>query len=227
MNLHNDKLPFLNKIFYATFFIFAVGYLLTLRYRPYPFYHIVKTIPIISLSIIAFINIPGKKGKLIFVGLLFSAVGDFFLSIRGREYFVCGLIAFGFAQIMYILTFFRKPKLKRVQSFFSLIFIFYGMFVGILLFPKLDVMLLVPIGIYFLLLMFMGISSVLGEDNYFLVTAGALLFMVSDSIIAMNMFVVKIYNSSLWIMLTYYVAQFMITHGSINKCADQEKRLRF
>ncbi len=48
-----------------------------------------------------------------------------------------------------------------------------------------------------------------------LMMIGAILFMLSDSIIAINKFVVDVYLSGLWIMITYTLAQWLITVGAI------------
>jgi len=46
---------------------------------------------------------------------------------------------------------------------------------------------------------------------------GAILFMLSDSVIAVNKFVLEIPLSGLWIMTTYTLAQWLITVGGILK----------
>lgn len=215
MDMNTKILTSTNKFLYSVFFVFFIGYLSTLQYRPYPLSYLVKIIPIISLSIIALFNIPGARGKLIVVGLLFSAVGDVFLAISGKGFFIYGLSAFGLAHIMYIFALLKLPEWKRKRTFFSLIFVLYGLFIGFWLFPNIiDNGRLIPVGIYFFLLMSVGISAVLGKNNHFLVIPGAFLFMISDSVIAVNMFITKVPNSSFWIMLTYFPAQFLITYGA-------------
>ena len=222
MDMNKRNLTTANKLLYSVFWISFIGYLSTLQYRPYPFYHLVKIIPIISLLFFAFINIPGSKGILIVMGLLFSSVGDVFLSISGKGFFLYGLLAFGLAHILYIFALLKLPEWKRKRTFFSLVFVLYGLFIGFWLFPNIiGNGRFIPIGIYFFLLMFMGISSVLGRNNHFLMIPGAFLFMISDSIIAVNMFITKIPHSSFWIMLTYYPAQFLITYGASLKCAKE------
>jgi len=46
------------------------------------------------------------------------------------------------------------------------------------------------------------------------VALGACVFMVSDSLIAINKFVTPVALSSLWILATYYVAQLLIVHNA-------------
>jgi uncharacterized membrane protein YhhN len=46
------------------------------------------------------------------------------------------------------------------------------------------------------------------------VALGACIFMVSDSLIAINKFVTPVALSSLWILATYYTAQILIVHNA-------------
>lgn len=200
------------KICYSIFIIFFVAYIGTLKLRPYPFSYIVKIIPILSLAFTAFKSIPGLKGKLIVIGLLFSAIGDVFLAIDGNSYFVQGLSAFGAAHVMYTFALARNPKFQKSRILIFTFFILYGIGIWLILYPSLGKM-LTPVTIYVLLITLMGISSVIGKENHWLVIIGAGLFILSDSFIAFNMFISRIPNSSYWIMLTYYPAQFLITYG--------------
>jgi uncharacterized membrane protein YhhN len=64
------------------------------------------------------------------------------------------------------------------------------------------------------------------EKSYFTVLAGAILFVFSDSLIAINKFAVGIPKSGIWIMTTYILAQYLIMSGLLtqvngtNKSAD-------
>lgn len=207
-NLNNSE-----KIGYSLFFLFFVLYLSTLKLRPYPFSYLVKIVPILSLAFIAIKNIEGSKGKLIFLGLLFSSVGDVFLALSGRGFFIYGLTAFALAHIMYISAFIRCPIVRQSRILVILLFILYGISILHILLPSLGKMTLPVIG-YVLIISLMGISAALGKKNHYLVIIGAILFIISDSVIAINMFLSKVWNSSFWIMITYYPAQLLITLGT-------------
>ncbi|MCP4670295.1 MAG: hypothetical protein GY857_03205, partial [Desulfobacula sp.] len=83
----------LNRIVYFLFFCFATVFIATLNFRPYPGDFIVKAVPVLSLAILAFLKIPGIKGKLLGIGFLFSDLGDVLLELNRSEYFVFGLAA--------------------------------------------------------------------------------------------------------------------------------------
>ncbi|MDP4176408.1 MAG: lysoplasmalogenase [Bacteroidota bacterium] len=212
----SDLLAKTNKIFYSLFFIFFIAYVSTLNYRPYPLSYLVKIIPIFSLTAVAYFNIEVKKRKFIVAALLFSAAGDFFLALSGKGYFIYGLSCFAFAHIMYISAFMRRVELYTQRSLLILPFLLYGIFIGYFLFPRVGG-LLIPVSIYFCLLFMMGISTILGKENHYIMIPGAFLFIVSDSIIAINTFINKVPNSSFWIMITYFPAQLLLIYGASKK----------
>jgi alkylglycerol monooxygenase len=58
-----------------------------------------------------------------------------------------------------------------------------------------------------------GRATVQGDTAARWVAVGACVFMVSDSLIAINKFVAPVALSSLWILATYYAAQLLIVHN--------------
>ena len=80
--------------------------------------------------------------------------------------------------------------------------------------------LLIPVVIYMVAILVMVISAYLrkGAVNYFsftLVLLGALFFLVSDSLIALNKFYKPITYPTISIMITYAIAQYCIIIGLI------------
>jgi uncharacterized membrane protein YhhN len=53
--------------------------------------------------------------------------------------------------------------------------------------------------------------------SFVLVMAGAVLFVVSDSMIALNKFSEKFAHAGFWVMLTYMSAQLLIMTGLLNQ----------
>jgi uncharacterized membrane protein YhhN len=174
---------------------------------------VIKSIPVFSLSLLAFLNIKGIKGKLIGIGLLFSGVGNIILELDRSGYFTYGLGAFLIAHIFYISAFINEPELKRTRSLISLFMLAYCFVIGYFLIPNLGDM-IVPVTAYLCVILAMGISASIGSSNHYLVVVGACFFILSDSIIAINRFLEPISYSSFWIMITYYPAQFLIAFGS-------------
>ncbi len=204
----------LNRIIYFIFFCFATVFIVTLSFRPYPGDFIIKAIPVLSLAFLAFLKIPGIKGKLLGIGFLFSDLGDILLELDRSAYFVFGLAAFLIAHIFYITVFIRKPVLKKPRSIIVFVIIAYGLVLGSILIPHLGSM-MIPVVAYLIVILAMGISAALGSNNHLLIIAGACLFIASDSIIAVNKFLMPVPFSSLWIMTIYYSAQCCIISGAL------------
>ena len=214
----------LNKSIYAIFLIFALLFLATMKGCPYPFDYLVKTLPVLCLAVLAFRNIPGKRGILIGIGLLFSGCGDILLQIDGVAYFIHGLGAFLTAHLFYIAAFLRQPAINRSRLPVLLGIGLYGVVMGVLLFPRLGEM-LIPVATYLFIILAMGVSAALGTTNHTLVVAGAALFILSDSLIAINRFLSPVPLSGLLVMTTYYTAQGLITYGASLNCPSNEGAL--
>ncbi|MBU0973185.1 MAG: lysoplasmalogenase [Proteobacteria bacterium] len=203
----------INKALQWIFFGFAAAYILTLHLRPYPLSYLVKSIPIFCLCIFAWRRIPGKKGKLLFLGFLLSGFGDIFLEFPSQGFFMTGMGFFTMAHLFYIAVFLGKPKLNAGRKLALGVIFLYSISFGIFLFPTLGTMVL-PIYLYLGVICVMGISACTGESNHPLVMAGAFLFIISDSIIAYTLFVSPVYLSSFWVMTTYYLAQLLLALGA-------------
>ena len=68
--------------------------------------------------------------------------------------------------------------------------------------------------------MLAGAVSRIGKVNrisYIMVLAGAILFIISDSVLAINKFVQPVSLSTLIIMVTYIAAQWLITIGYVKQ----------
>ena len=210
-----------NRILGCLFFCFAAAYMLTLSLRPYPLSCMVKSIPIFCLAILAWRNIPGKRGKLLFFGFFLSGLGDIFLEFPSKNFFILGMGFFTLAHLFYISVFLGRPTLTLGRGMALGLILVYSLGFGIFLFPRLGDMML-PICLYLGVISIMGISACLGEHNHPLVILGASLFIISDSIIAYTLFVSPIYLSSIWVMTTYYFAQLLLALGCM-KILDQHE----
>lgn len=166
----------------------------------------------------------GGLKYLILSALFLSWIGDLFLLAdkQNQTRFILGLVSFLIAHFCYIAYFYRirmengvdlKPKV--LASFAVLIYVaaFY-----LLLAPNLK-NLQIPVLIYALTLAAMLLSSVHAfdfkkHDFGKICVAGTALFVISDSILAINRFYQPFELASILIMLTYGIAQFSITLGA-------------
>lgn len=157
---------------------------------------------------------------LLAVALVFSWFGDLLLLYISTSewYFIGGLGMFLTAHLIYSFVFNRSTFEKLRFNAAKLIPVFILAFVIATRVIPSTGKLMIPVITYSICLFTMlgyaklreGITTKL---SYIFVLTGGLLFVVSDSLIAFNKFVVAIPYPSALIMATYIPAQFLITHG--------------
>ena len=146
--------------------------------------------------------------------LIFSAFGDILLEINQDEksFFIFGLISFLIAHLFYIKAFYA-PYENLPLSIKGLILGFYFLMMQNLL-PYADNELTFPIIIYGAVISYMVSCTIsrlydgsYSSDSKYFALIGAILFAVSDSILALDKFKSPIPDAKKWIMITYYSAQ--------------------
>jgi alkenylglycerophosphocholine/alkenylglycerophosphoethanolamine hydrolase len=182
-----------------------------------PNYTVIKPLPILLLiiSVIFFIRSDINTTMLIAIGLILGMIGDILLT--KDEFFLQGLISFLFGHIMYVIYFFLNINtiVFLVMLFFVVAAIYAYNFYKRL--PEKNKNMAAPIGAYMVVITLMVISAVTmyinsGGLNYLFVV-GALLFFISDSILAWHLMIKPVKNDALLVMGTYYSAQFFIAAG--------------
>lgn len=214
------KSPFLLK-FYIGFSFF---YLLILLYNLENIAWYLKglLIPILWLAVYLSEDFPSKK--ILLGALLFSWIGDVILLFADKAeiYFILGLVAFLISHVIYIILFNKqnKPDVPKNKGLFFIGLGFILVYLAtmlIVLLPKLGDLQL-PVIVYALTISTMLLYAFSGyliwkkpANTYILV--GAIIFVLSDSILAMDKFYEPIYKNSFFIMLTYLMAQYLIVIG--------------
>lgn len=150
---------------------------------------------------------------LLLAGLVASLAGDVLL--MWPQLFVPGLVCFLLAHLAYIAlfavgvgTFPRRGALGATLSVGGLMYAF-------LWWGGLPAALRIPVGMYVLVIACMaaqalGRAAVLGDTPARQVALGACLFMLSDALLATNRFVHPLPIASLWVLASYYAAQWLI-----------------
>lgn len=187
-----------------------------------PFHYLTKPLLVSSLIIFFFKQNPLQDNKsklLVLSALLFSLLGDILLMFTEMNslFFIGGLLAFLTAHVMYILVFLKKRNHAKNALPFILLLLVYA--IGIFYFLK-DGLghLFIPVIIYMLVILMMVTTAFLREgtvpkNSYNLVFLGAVFFITSDSLLALNKFYNPLPFSGIWIMTTYALAQFFIVLG--------------
>jgi uncharacterized membrane protein YhhN len=200
------------KALLCIFAAFAIIFIATLPFKPYPANFVIKAIPAISLAVLALVTVSGSTGKLLFASLLLCAAGDIALEIDADRYFIIGLGFFLIAQIMFIVTFSRDFKMQKSRIPIIAVLAVYALAMAIAMTPSLREM-AIPVYLYLVVITLMGIFAALRAAKNKFTLYGAVSFIVSDSIIAINKFMTPVPAADYLVMVTYYLALFLITLG--------------
>ena len=195
---------------------------------------ILKALIIPVLMLLMILNLKtseNRSNKFIILALIFSWIGDILLGVpeSSANLFVPGLISFLLAHVMYVLVFFRTPGEDTIipkRIYFLTPVLFYGIGLLVLLFNSLGEMKL-PVTVYTIVILTMVCSAItrFGKVNltsWILVMTGAILFLISDSGIAINKFYSHFYGAPVIIMTTYVIAQYLIVTGYIREFKAKE-----
>jgi uncharacterized membrane protein YhhN len=197
------------------FFVFAALFVCLLPFDPNPVRVVIKTVPALSLSLLALLHVPGVWSKPLALGLLLSAAGDAALGINGLyggPFFVIGLILFLLAHVAYIIAFAIgfKPQKSRLPA--AVLVVAYCSAVALLLRPGLGDMAL-PVYVYIVVITVMGVLAALRTMGSTQLLLGGMAFILSDSLLAINKFRFPVPAERYVVITTYYFAQYMIAHA--------------
>jgi uncharacterized membrane protein YhhN len=167
---------------------------------------------ILTLALVGRNRARQRYANLVLAGLACSLVGDVLLMLP-TDQFVPGLVSFWIAHLFYIAAF-RSGIRGFGPSWLPLPFCAFGLATLWILFPGLGEMKLAVIG-YLLVILTMAWQSAVRwnarrDQSSVLALSGALLFVASDSSIALNRFHTRFYLADALIMSTYFVAQWLI-----------------
>jgi uncharacterized membrane protein YhhN len=184
--------------------------------------------PFLITTLVIVYLIAVKKPSFWYVSaLFFSFWGDVLLLFK-NQFFVYGLASFLLAHIMYIkitASFIKKVSLQKVvlASLPFVVFLFSFLY---LIIDNLEEM-NIPVIFYGVVISSFGALSFLNymqEKNTanLWLFLGSIIFIISDSLIALNKFYEPKEFYAISIMLTYIVAQYLICRAIITKTAHQE-----
>lgn len=170
-----------------------------------------------SLAIAAMLDrrIPRKTARFIICALIFHAAGDILLLFSGENYFIAGIGAFFIGHILYLVSLWGLLDGIKSGGKIGIIALTAGLAVGLMLPYRISGFLQICAYIYgatlLSLVSFSLTGLIRGHRNAVLSLIGGVLFVISDSLIAVSAFhsLHLPFHDSL-IMLTYLAAQFLI-----------------
>jgi uncharacterized membrane protein YhhN len=217
-----------SQIFSFAFVVTALAEIYS-RYADNAMLHLVAK-PLLMIVLLAFfyVSLKGRSNKttkLIMWGLVFAWIGDVLLMFESPEqplFFMGGLGAFLTTHVLYILAFNASVTDPSRSIFKTRIiaivpFILIGGYFYYELFPELHE-LQIPVGIYTAVIVTMVIFALNRIDSvnvhsFRLVYYGAIIFMLSDLLLAINKFMLPFDHADVYIIGTYILAQGLIVSG--------------
>jgi uncharacterized membrane protein YhhN len=196
----------MRNVLLSLFTLFALFYVFFLNVLDEQWYMFFKLIPMMLLLVLAFTTTANhtKQYKLLVsIGLVFCAIGDYTL-----QWFLIGLSSFLIGHIFYIFAF-RSTNEASTPLFTKIGLSVYGLVMAFWiagsLFITNDYVMAVAVIAYICVILTMGWMSFRTGTIWAIV--GALLFIASDSVLAVNKFTISVPFSHEIIMFTYYGAQ--------------------
>jgi len=201
----------MSKSISVVFFIFVLLYMVSLHYV-LDLIWLLKIIPIAILVAGVLKTESSSIRTILLLALLFSGCGDLLLAF---DEFIFGVAAFLLAQLSYAVLFRHHWQGFHSRWPLSVLLIMYMLIMVWLLIPNLGNLQL-PVIAYFLTIAAMGLLALHSSLPMRWAVSGAILFIISDSFIAINKFINPLPYENYWIMSTYYGAQFMLVSGFLN-----------
>jgi uncharacterized membrane protein YhhN len=192
--------------------------------------------PLIVISLVGYFvsetnYSPSPLKKWVFLALVFSWIGDVLLLLQQVRpiFFLLGLSSFLLAHVFYIVFFHEVRVLEKVKLKLWLMLIVVIYYVGLmgLLSPHLHDM-KTPVRIYgiaisFMLMLAMHMAFIKRKMAGWEMVIGACLFLISDSVLAINNYYHSFSLAGTIIMLTYGLAQLLIVDGAIKYITSEIK----
>ena len=181
--------------------------------------YIFKPLTMVLIILIAVLakKPPSNRYKYaVIAGLLFSMTGDVFLMLP-MDLFIAGLLSFLVAQLIYTYAFGSGRPLQH-KFILMLPFLIYGVLIYVILLPGLNGM-EIPVAVYIVVIMTMAWTA---WDQWsqkrtrwaLIAVIGAVLFVISDSILAINKFGEPFIAARALTLSTYYSAQWLISNSN-------------
>lgn len=213
-----------NKIIATFIVIMSIVYIFFIPSDPVLVKIAFKLIPMLLILLFAWLQPAGASSKyktLILIGLFVCMLADGLI-----YWFIIGLITFLIGHIWYIFAF-RQVKKTTIPKWAAILLIAFGILMVIwisgTLWSKGETILAAAVILYIVVILLMGWNAFQTANKFAII--GAILFMFSDSTLAINKFIVDIPFSEVIIMISYYGAQFMFAL-SINYSAVRKNLLK-
>jgi uncharacterized membrane protein YhhN len=199
----------------SVFILMGVAYWLLLPFKPYPGSVLLKPAPMLLAAATFLWLCRGPSAWLMALGFIASAAGDAFLDVSRVANLRPALFSFLVAQLVYLAAFLRHGRvaLRRRLAWAAPVTL-YAIGLCLVLWPTLG-SLQVPVVIYFAAIIAMYLAAIRVEARPARLAIGTGLFVLADSLIAINRFLLPFESSTLVIVAIYTTAQWLIFTGML------------
>ena len=200
----------------------SLAYLCAAKWVPAPFEVVLKGLAVTMLGLVAL----RERHSFLAAALLLSSLGDVLLEL-GRNYFLLGLAAFLTSHLIYTALFVRQRRRSSAAGrewVIPALLALYGIAFAIWLTPSLGDM---RLPVYCYIAAIVGMVAAASRANYRSpwVFIGAVLFLISDSLLGTERFRLQIPYSGVVIWTTYYLGQCGIALGVLNESRPATPRI--
>lgn len=192
--------------------LLAILFLCLIPFEPYPFSYLLKIAPLLYLFlVVSFKSSYSWKWKIL-LAAIFCMIGDILLDVDRVGLFRPALAAFLLGHCFYVFALFKNRNFKTSDIPYIAAAILYSSVVLFLL-RHIETAQLIPVIFYVVAITALVIFAKILKPFSVVLFTGTVLFLLSDSIIAINKFVVEIPFSRIYNMGLYDIAQYMIIFG--------------
>jgi uncharacterized membrane protein YhhN len=176
---------------------------------------VLKAIPVSTLMVLVLRDMRGFVRICLIGALLGSVCGDILLDLPDANVFIFGLVAFLVAHLFYTILFFRYAK--SPDGIGKVLMAGLVLFAGVMIwiFRGIAPALYGPVVLYILVIVTMSIGALLVPAENRLLFWGALLFIASDVVLALNKFLMTVPYGRVINISLYFIAQFMIIMAAL------------
>jgi len=193
----------------------AALYLFVPNLLAWPGSALIKTLPIWTLALVALLEAPAPLKRPLALALVFSGIGDFALSSPSDLSFPLGMTAFLIGHLFYLWIFVRSLRpwsaLDRSRRVIIGLIGVYAVTMGAMILPRTGELMPAIAGYFFVLSLMAAASFASLAPRW--TRLGAVLFVLSDTLIGVDRGLVPLEFSHIAVMGTYYAAQLLILAG--------------
>lgn len=213
----------MHKVLLALITMMGLVYIFLIPDEPVGGKIAMKLVPMLLIILYAATNtsfVTPLYKRIILAGLVVSMVADAVI-----YWFMAGLVTFFIAHLLYIIAF-QTASRKSVPLFAAIPLLLYGILMIVwIAWPQLvsgEVIMGLAIIMYIVVITLMGWMAI--RTRLLLVIMGAFLFIASDSILAIDRFVMTLPAREVLVMGTYYAAQVCFAASVGTKYIGKEKK---